>query len=87
MPKKRGRGRKKTIVRRSYRRERFLTAAEAALYLHIHPKSVYLLCARHELPYMKLGKASLRIDRLALDDLIKVGALVSPEQVTGAIRK
>lgn len=43
-----------------------LTVSELASYLHIHPKSIYEMAARGELPCVRIG-ARIRFDPRDLD--------------------
>jgi len=46
--------------------KRWLKISEAAAYLGIHPQTCYDLCARGELPSIRVGR-SVRVDQRALD--------------------
>ena len=50
--------------------KRWLTAAEAGEYLHLHPKSIYRACHERKIPYAKAPGIGVRIDKEGLDVLL-----------------
>jgi excisionase family DNA binding protein len=60
---------------------RLLTIDEASQYLSLHPKTIYFMARKGELPVVKVGRA-VRFDRIALDHWIeKVAGQQNPEAV------
>jgi len=49
---------------------RLLTVNEASQYLSLHPKTVYFMARKGELPVVKIGRA-VRFDKAQLDFWIK----------------
>jgi excisionase family DNA binding protein len=49
--------------------EPYLTTAEAAAYLHLHPKTLRRKCLAGEVRYERIGSRWLRFKRRWLDDL------------------
>ena len=60
---------------------RLLTITEASQYLSLHPKTIYFMARKGELPVVKVGRA-VRFDRVALDRWIEKSAV---QQVPEAI--
>jgi hypothetical protein len=60
---------------------RWLTIPEAAEAYGLHPKSFYILCTKHLIPYARIpslrgGKGMIRIDRRKMDEQLEAGELV-----------
>jgi hypothetical protein len=60
---------------------RWLTIPEAAEAYGLHPKSLYVLCRNHLIPFTRLpslrgGRGQLRIDRRRFDEQLEAGELV-----------
>jgi excisionase family DNA binding protein len=51
----------------------YLTVAEAAHLLRVHPQSVYRMVHAGELPHLRVGRA-IRIPREAVDKLARLAA-------------
>ncbi len=51
--------------------KRWLKIKEAAEYLGVHKKSLYLACRRREVPFTKSPGIGVRIDKKALDELLE----------------
>jgi len=47
--------------------KRWLTVAQTADLLQVHIKSAYAMAARGEIPFVKIGKRTIRIDGKALE--------------------
>ena len=73
---------------------RWISPAECAEYLHVHIKSVYLLCRERKLPATRLpairgrgGRGRVLIDRLALDVMLEQRAVPVAEAPLDRRRK
>ena len=49
---------------------RLLSTKEAAIYLNLHPQTIYTMAIGGELPSLKIGK-SRKFDKVSLDEWIK----------------
>ena len=60
---------------------RWLTIEQASQAYGLHPKSLYVLCRNHLIPFTRLpslrgGRGQLRIDRRRWDEQLEAGELV-----------
>lgn len=63
-----------------------LTVAEAAVYLSVHPKTLYKLVRREEIPFHRIKGVGIRFVKSELDEWIK-GYSCKPAQIAEALKK
>jgi len=73
---------------------RWISPAECAEYLHVHIKSVYMLCRERKLPATRLpairghgGRGRVLIDRQGLDRLLEEGLVPVAEELLDKRRR
>ena len=49
----------------------FLTLAELAAYMHVHPSSIYRMLRAHKLPGFKVGHRDWRFNRKAIEQWMR----------------
>lgn len=59
---------------------RWYTAAEIAAYLSLSPKTVYDLCSRGILPFVKKKGIGVRIDKRRLDKMMEAEEIIPVEE-------
>jgi hypothetical protein len=63
---------------------RWLTIAQAADLIGLHPKSVYQLCRKRKITYSKIpslrgGRGMIRVDRIGLERMLEERAVQAVE--------
>lgn len=64
---------------------RWLTVREAGEVYGLHPKTVFLLCARHKIPHTRIpsargGRGQVRVDRVSFDKLLEERGVPATEK-------